>query len=102
LLAAGHERIYQVCKCFRAGEHGPHHASEFTMIEWYRAFAELDDIARDTEHLVAAVVRALAAAPTRGDTASDDAATSGGGMGGAGIGGERSDGSGTEVRPRRR
>jgi len=59
LLAAGCERIYQVCKCFRAGERGPHHASEFTMVEWYRAFAELDDVARDTEQLVADVVRAV-------------------------------------------
>ena len=63
LLAAGFERIYQVCKCFRAGEHGPHHAAEFTMVEWYRGFAELDDIARDTEQLVADVVTAVAGAP---------------------------------------
>lgn len=59
LLAAGFERIYQVCKCFRANESGPHHASEFTMVEWYRGFAELDAIIRDTEELVAAVVRAV-------------------------------------------
>jgi len=63
LLAAGFERIYQVCKCFRAGEHGPHHAAEFTMVEWYRGFAELDAIARDTEELVAAVVTAVAGSP---------------------------------------
>ena len=63
LLAAGFERIYQVCKCFRAGERGPHHASEFTMVEWYRGFAELDEIARDTEELVAEVVTAVAGAP---------------------------------------
>jgi lysyl-tRNA synthetase class 2 len=63
LLAAGFERIYQVCKCFRAGEHGPHHASEFTMVEWYRGFAELDAILDDTEALVAAVVTAVAGAP---------------------------------------
>ena len=63
LLAAGFERIYQVCKCFRAGEHGPHHAAEFTMLEWYRGFAELDDIVRDTEALVAAVVTAITGAP---------------------------------------
>jgi len=55
LLAGGLERIYQVCKCFRGNERGPHHASEFTMIEWYRAFASIDDIARDTEQLVHAV-----------------------------------------------
>ena len=63
LLAAGFERIYQVCKCFRAGERGPHHAGEFTMVEWYRGFAELDAIVRDTEELVAQVVRAVAGAP---------------------------------------
>ena len=55
LLAAGCEAIYQVCKCFRAGEHGAHHASEFTMIEWYRAYGSLDDILADTEQLVHAV-----------------------------------------------
>jgi lysyl-tRNA synthetase class 2 len=63
LLAAGFERIYQVCKCFRAGERGPHHAAEFTMVEWYRGFGELDDIVRDTEELVAEVVTAVAGAP---------------------------------------
>lgn len=52
LLAGGLERIYQVCKCFRGNEHGPHHAGEFTMIEWYRAFASLDAIIDDTEQLV--------------------------------------------------
>lgn len=55
LLAAGFERIVQICKCFRANEHGPHHASEFTMIEWYRAYAGIDAIAADTEQLVHAV-----------------------------------------------
>jgi lysyl-tRNA synthetase class 2 len=55
LLAAGFERIFQICKCFRAGERGPHHASEFTMIEWYRAHAALDAIVDDTEQLVHAV-----------------------------------------------
>lgn len=59
LLVAGLERIYTVCKCFRAEEEGHQHASEFTMLEWYRAHAGLDDIRRDTEELVAAAVRAV-------------------------------------------
>ncbi len=63
LLAAGFERIYQVCKCFRANERGAHHASEFTMIEWYRAYAGLDAIVDDTEQLVSAVVRAIFGVP---------------------------------------
>jgi lysyl-tRNA synthetase class 2 len=63
LLAAGFERIYQVCKCFRANERGPHHASEFTMVEWYRAYAGIDAIIDDTEQLVAAVVATVHGAP---------------------------------------
>jgi len=63
LLAAGFEQIYQVCKCFRANERGAHHASEFTMIEWYRGFDSLDAIIDDTEQLVAEVCHALAGKP---------------------------------------
>ena len=60
LLAAGFERIYTCCKCVRGTERGPHHAGEFTMIEWYRAHADLDAIIADTEQLVADVVTAVA------------------------------------------
>ena len=59
LLCAGLQRIYTVCKSFRAHEEGHQHSTEFTMLEWYRAFAGLDDILRDTEELVAAVARAV-------------------------------------------
>jgi elongation factor P--(R)-beta-lysine ligase len=37
LLAAGEERIVAFAPCFRNRETGPLHASEFTMLEWYRA-----------------------------------------------------------------
>ncbi|MFT3699751.1 MAG: EF-P lysine aminoacylase EpmA [Kofleriaceae bacterium] len=55
LLAAGFEKIFTVCKCFRANERGAHHSSEFTMIEWYRGYDGIHAIARDTEELVHAV-----------------------------------------------
>ena len=63
LLAGGLERIVQVCRCFRAAERGAHHAREFTMVEWYRAWEGLDAIAADTEALVAQVATAVRGRP---------------------------------------
>jgi lysyl-tRNA synthetase class 2 len=55
LLAAGLERIYQVCRCFRNEESGTQHLREFTMVEWYRGWDELSAIAADVEQLVARI-----------------------------------------------
>lgn len=63
LLAAGLERIYQVCRCFRAGETGRFHQPEFTMLEWYRGWDHLEAIATDIQDLVAHVARAVNGAP---------------------------------------
>lgn len=60
LLVGGMPRIFQLARVARAEEQGPLHAPEFTMLEWYRAFAGLDEVLRDTEALVRSVVRSLA------------------------------------------
>ena len=52
LCGAGYERIVSIGKCWRAGERGPHHEPEFTMIEWYRAHGPLERIATDCEALL--------------------------------------------------
>jgi lysyl-tRNA synthetase class 2 len=59
LLAAGAPRIFQICKCFRRGEVGPHHSPEFTMLEWYRAESGYEQIMDDCETLVPTLAREL-------------------------------------------
>jgi lysyl-tRNA synthetase class 2 len=55
LLADGWERIVEIVPCFRRDEIGAWHNAEFTMIEWYRGGASVEDVIRDTEQLVSAV-----------------------------------------------
>lgn len=52
MLAAGYQRIFQICRCWREGERGVRHLSEFTMLEWYRAGADYFDLMDETEALV--------------------------------------------------
>jgi lysyl-tRNA synthetase class 2 len=52
LLAAGYDRIFQIGPCFRKGERGDRHNPEYTMLEWYRANADYQDIMTDTESLL--------------------------------------------------
>jgi lysyl-tRNA synthetase class 2 len=63
LVAAGLPRIVQIGKAWRAGERGPHHLPEFTMVEWYRAGAPLERIAQDCEALLGAAARAAGRDP---------------------------------------
>ncbi len=51
LLVGGLERIFQICPAFRDEPHSVTHHPEFTMLEWYRAYAGYEDIMRDTELL---------------------------------------------------
>lgn len=57
LLGAGCERIFQLGRAFRNGERSALHNPEFTMLEWYRAYASYEEIMGDVEELVAAVSR---------------------------------------------
>lgn len=58
LLVAGFEKIFQLGKCFRNKETaGDRHNPEFTMIEWYRAYADYTATMEDTEELVYELVK---------------------------------------------
>src|SRR5262249_10301014 len=47
LLAAGEEKIFEFARVFRNREQGPVNASEFTMLEWYRAHRNYDAVMND-------------------------------------------------------
>jgi lysyl-tRNA synthetase class 2 len=56
LLAAGFPLIFQISKCFRAGERGNLHLPEFTMLEWYVAKSNYLQLMKQCEEMIAAVV----------------------------------------------
>jgi lysyl-tRNA synthetase class 2 len=63
MLAGGFPRIFQISHVFRRGEVGSRHNPEFTMLEWYRAFATVAEVMRDTELLIAEVATIAEAGP---------------------------------------
>ena len=60
MLAAGCDRIFQLCNCFRKGERGRLHLEEFTMLEWYRTNVGYDDLMADCEALLGSLLADLA------------------------------------------
>ena len=59
LLVGGLERVYELGKDFRNEGASFKHSPEFTMLEWYEAYADYDVIARECEELVAHVARVV-------------------------------------------
>jgi lysyl-tRNA synthetase class 2 len=64
LLAGGCDRIYQLARCTRDGEHGPWHQPEFTLLEWYEAFCDVEHMMATTEQLVRSLAQELQRGPT--------------------------------------
>lgn len=59
LLAGGMQRIFQIVKCFRQREIGARHNPEFTMVEWYRAFSDVEAMIAETEALITTILPGL-------------------------------------------
>jgi lysyl-tRNA synthetase class 2 len=61
LVVGGCERVFTLTQNFRRGDLGAQHNPEFTMLEWARAYEDLDAIEDDAERLVRGALRALGA-----------------------------------------
>jgi elongation factor P--(R)-beta-lysine ligase len=59
LLVGGLPRVFQMARASRLDELGIWHEPEFSMLEWYRAFAGLEAVIADTEQLMHRVAFAV-------------------------------------------
>jgi elongation factor P--(R)-beta-lysine ligase len=59
LLVAGLPRVFQMARASRRDELGVWHEPEFSMLEWYRAFAGLEAVIADTEQLLRHVAQSV-------------------------------------------
>ncbi len=64
LLAGGHEKIFQICKCFRKAERGRRHLPEMTMLEWYAVGETYLDLMTRCEELLRHIAQGLGAGRT--------------------------------------
>jgi len=58
-IVGGLERVYELGKDFRNEGVSHKHNPEFTMVEWYEAYADYEDEARRLQDVVAAAARAV-------------------------------------------
>jgi lysyl-tRNA synthetase class 2 len=61
LIVGGLERVYEIGKDFRNEGVSFKHNPEFTMLEWYEAYADYEDVAARAERLVSTVAAAVGA-----------------------------------------
>lgn len=64
MMAAGYEKIFQVCRCWREKERGGRHLPEFTLLEWYQGGADYQSLMDECEDLIGFVAQAVDAWPT--------------------------------------
>ena len=59
MMAAGYEKVFQICRCWRERERGSLHLPEFTLLEWYRAGSDYRSLMEECEELIRFVARAI-------------------------------------------
>lgn len=59
MMAAGYNKIFQICRCWREGERGNKHLPEFTLLEWYKAESDYRSLMNECEKLIRSVAGAI-------------------------------------------
>ncbi|HEY7543819.1 MAG TPA: amino acid--tRNA ligase-related protein, partial [Blastocatellia bacterium] len=59
LIAGGFEKVYEINRNFRNEGLSIRHNPEFTMLEWYEAYSEYEDLIRLTENLISELVEKI-------------------------------------------
>lgn len=59
LIVGGFEKVFEICKDFRNEGIDKQHNPEFTMIEFYWAYADYNDLIPFTEEFVSSIVKAI-------------------------------------------
>lgn len=59
LIIGGFDKVYEICKDFRNEDLDSEHSPEFTMVEWYQAYADYNDMMALVEDLVLHLVQKL-------------------------------------------
>jgi lysyl-tRNA synthetase class 2 len=59
MLAAGYEKIFQICRCWREGERGKQHIPEFTLLEWYWSGCDYLGLMEECEDLIQSIVSGI-------------------------------------------
>lgn len=61
MMAAGYEKLFQICRCWRERERGNQHVPEFTLLEWYRAHCDYKSLMEECEALIQTVASSIGA-----------------------------------------
>jgi lysyl-tRNA synthetase, class II len=59
LIIGGFDKVYEIYKAFRNEDIDSTHSPEFTMIEWYQAYADYNDMMKLTEELLQFVAKGV-------------------------------------------
>lgn len=59
MMAAGYDKIFQICRCWRERERGRLHLPEFTLLEWYRSGGDYRSLMDECEEMIRSVARVI-------------------------------------------